>query len=83
MKWRPNMESTKTHKLPETGYLRLKHIIGDPKASPPIMPLVPVSRSTIYKWIEEGRFPAPDKRFGQRISVWSVRVIRPLIEPEE
>jgi hypothetical protein len=30
------------HTLPATGYLRLYQIIGNPKADPPIPPLIPV-----------------------------------------
>ena len=33
------------HALPETGYLRLPHIIGDPKANPPIPVIIPVGES--------------------------------------
>ena len=47
----------------ETDYqwLRLHHIIGDAEASPPVPALVPVSKSTIYRWIRDGVFPAPVK----------------------
>jgi hypothetical protein len=68
--------------LPEEGFLRLKQILGDPKANPPIPALIPVSKSTWYAGIKSGRFPGPDKRFGERIAVWDVQVIRPLIAPE-
>ena len=34
------------HKLPDTGFLRIRQIVGDPKANPPIAPLIPVSKST-------------------------------------
>ena len=37
--------------------LRLKEIIGDEAANPPIPPIVPVSRSTWYRGISEGLFP--------------------------
>lgn len=67
--------------IPETGYIRLEQIIGNKKKKIP--PLVPVSRATIYKWISEGRFPAPDKRFGERISVWNVRDIRTFMDLED
>ena len=32
--------------LPETGFLRLPQIVGDPKAYPPTPALIPVSKST-------------------------------------
>lgn len=56
--------------LPRSGFVRL----------PEVLALIPISRSTWYQGISEGRFPAPDKRFGNRISVWSVRDIRALID---
>jgi hypothetical protein len=37
------------HTLHDTAYLRLTHIIGDPSANPPIPPLIPVSKSTIFE----------------------------------
>jgi hypothetical protein len=32
------------HHLPETGFLRLRQIIGDAKADPPIPPIIPVKK---------------------------------------
>jgi prophage regulatory protein len=40
-------------------YLRIKQV----------QEIVPVSKSTIYQWIKEGRFPAPTK-LGERTSAW-------------
>jgi prophage regulatory protein len=37
--------------------LRLKQILGDPKAKPPIEGIVPVSRSTWYRNVQNGLFP--------------------------
>lgn len=68
--------------LPEEGYLRLKQIIGDPKADPPKPGIFPVAKSTWYAGIKTGRFPAPDKRFGVGLSLWKVADIRLLIDPE-
>lgn len=67
--------------LPDIGFVRLEQIIGDPKKGIP--PRIPVSRATWYQGIKSGRFPAPDKRFGDRISVWNVKKIRKLIDPGE
>jgi predicted DNA-binding transcriptional regulator AlpA len=67
------------HKLPETGYLRLKQIIGDPLTLPPVPPLIPVSKSTWWAGIKDGRFPKPVK-LGPRITAWRVEDIRTLIE---
>jgi prophage regulatory protein len=66
------------HTLPETGYLRLPHIIGDPKARPPIPPLYPVSKSTWWAGVKSGRFPKPVK-LGPRITAWRVEDIRALL----
>lgn len=41
-----------------TRYLRLKHILGDPKANPPISPILPISKSSWYAGIKLGRYPA-------------------------
>jgi prophage regulatory protein len=65
--------------LPEEGYLRLKQIIGDPKADPPIPAIIPVSRSTFINGTKTGRFPKPVKKFGSRITVWRVSDIRALL----
>lgn len=67
------------HHLPETGFLRLPQIIGDPKAKPPIPPLYPVKKSCWWKGVKEGRFPAPVK-LGPRITAWRVEDIRSFIE---
>lgn len=65
--------------LPETGYLRLKQIIGDMKANPPQPPLIPVSKSTWWAGVKSGRFPKPVK-VGERCTAWRVEDIRALID---
>ena len=65
-------------KLPETGFVRLPCIIGDAKATPPIPPLYPVSRSTWWEGVRSGRYPQPVK-LGPRITAWRVEDIRSLI----
>jgi prophage regulatory protein len=67
------------HQLPETGYLRLRQIIGDANADPPIPAIIPVSKSTWWQGIRSGRFPQP-KKLGPRITAWRVEQIRDLIE---
>ncbi len=64
--------------LPGTGFVRLKHIIGDPKCDPPIPPIIPVSKSTWWAGVKSGRFPRPLK-LSERITVWKVGDIRELI----
>jgi prophage regulatory protein len=65
--------------LPESGFLRLPQIIGDRKAKPPIPALIPVSRSTWWAGIADGRYPRAIK-IGTRISAWRVQDIRDLID---
>jgi prophage regulatory protein len=67
------------HQLPETGYLRLPQIIGDPRAEPPIPAVIPVGKSTWWEGVKAGRFPKPVK-LGPRITAWRVEDIRALIE---
>lgn len=67
------------HTLPETGFLRLTQIIGDPDAIPPIPPIIPVGKSTWWAGVKAGRFPQPVKSLGQRITAWRVEDIRDLI----
>jgi len=61
--------------LPEEGFLRLRQIIGD-KTTPAI---IPVSRSTWYAGVKEGRFPPPIS-LGKRTKVYRVAAIRALID---
>lgn len=68
------------HLLPETGYLRLAQIIGNPKAEPPIPAIIPVSKSTWWVGVKSGRFPEPVRTLGERITAWRVEDIRKLIE---
>jgi prophage regulatory protein len=64
--------------LPVTGFLRLRQIIGDPQADPPIQPLIPISKSTWWEGVKDGRFPKPIK-LGPRARGWRVEDIRELI----
>lgn len=61
-----------TTELPLTGFLRLKSIIA------PHGP-IPVSKSTWWAGVKDGRFPKPVK-LGERITVWRVEDIRALLE---
>lgn len=66
------------NQLPETGFLRLPQIIGDPKAAPPIPPIIPVKKSCWWAGVKTGRFPKPVK-LGSRVTAWRVEDIRTLI----
>lgn len=65
--------------LPEVGYIRLKQIIGDPKAKPPITGVYPVSASTWWAGVKSGRFPKPVK-LSANCTAWKVEDIRELIQ---
>lgn len=66
------------HILPETGFLRLPQIIGDPHAKPPIPRIIPVGKSTWWAGVKDGRYPKPVK-LGPRVTAWRVDDIRALI----
>lgn len=65
--------------LPETGYLRLKDIIGDPKANPSKPAIIPVSKSNWWAGVKSGRYPKPIK-ISIRCTAWKVEDIRALVE---
>jgi prophage regulatory protein len=64
--------------LPDTGFLRLSQIIGNKKANPPIPAIFPVSRSSWWLGVKEGRYPQPI-RLGPRMVAWRVEDVRALI----
>ena len=66
------------HTLPETGFLRLPQIVGNPTAEPPIPPLIPVSKSTWWAGVRAGRYPRPIK-VSPGCTVWRVEDVRELI----
>ncbi len=67
-----NAAVSTSYQLPQTGFLRLKSILG------PNGP-IPVSKSTWWAGVKDGRFPKPVK-LGTRIAVWRVEDIRALLE---
>lgn len=68
-----------TGTLPEFGFVRVKQIIGDPKAHPPIPAVIPIGRSTWWAGVKSGRYPQPIK-LGPRTTAWRVEDIRRLID---
>jgi prophage regulatory protein len=66
-------------KLQSSRLLRLREIIGDPHSAPPSAPLIPVSRSTWWQGVRDGRFPPPVK-LGKRITAWRSADILQLLE---
>lgn len=67
------------HSLPDTGFLRKKQILGDPKANPPIPAIIPVSNASWYDGIKKGIYPKP-VYLSARTVAWSVESIRDLID---
>lgn len=61
--------------FPEIGFVSLPEIIGDQNNSG----VFPVSRSTWYRGVADGRFPKPVK-LSERVAAWRVEDIRALIE---
>ena len=59
--------------------LRLKHIIGDEKADPPIKPIIPISKTAWWKGVADGKYPQPIK-ISEKITVWRLDQIEALIE---
>jgi len=67
--------------IPQKGFLRLKQIIGDRTADPPIPALIPLSKSTWWEGVRTGKFPPPVERpFGLSVTMWRVEDIVALIE---
>ncbi len=65
--------------IPEHGFLRLKQIIGDRSADPPIPGVFPIGKSTWWDGIRAGRYPRP-VRLSPRTSAWRAEDIRALIQ---
>lgn len=65
--------------IPQTGFIRINQILGNPKAQPPLPAIIPVSKSTFWQGIKEGRYPQPVK-LGKRCTAWRVEDIRRYIE---
>ena len=67
-----DFKEVQMNNLPTCGLLRLRSILA------PEGP-IPVSRSTWYAGIKDGRFPKPIK-LGARVSVWRAEDIQALIK---
>ena len=59
--------------------LRLKQILGDPKADPPVEPIIPISKSSWWDRISKGKYPKPIK-LSENTTVWREDDIRKLID---
>jgi len=59
--------------------LRLKQIIGDFKAKPPIPPILPISKSNWWEGVKAGRYPKAIK-IGANTTAWREDEVRALVE---
>ena len=64
--------------LPSEGFVRLSQIIGNRDEPGPL----PISRSTLWLWIRQGKFP-PGIKLGERVRVWPVKDVREIIAAAE
>ena len=60
-------------------FLRLKQIVGDRNPSPPIEPIIPISASSWWAGVAEGRFPRPVK-LGPNTTAWRWEDIQGLLD---
>lgn len=56
--------------LSEPAFLRL----------PQVLAIIPVGKSTWWAGVRSGRYPAPSRALGARITAWRIEDIRTLIE---
>jgi len=62
--------------LPETGFLRIRQILGDKKTGTP--PLIPIGLTAWWKGVKTGRYPAGVK-LSPGVTAWRVEDIKKLI----
>ena len=60
---------TNSTQFPDTGFVRL----------PAVLAVFPVSRSTWWQGVKDGKFPKPHK-LGPRVTAWKAEDIRALID---
>ena len=72
------MEVNEGYTFPTVGFVRLRQIVGDPKANPPSPPLIPIGRSTWWTWVRTGKAPAPVK-LGLRTTAWRAEDVLALV----
>ncbi len=64
--------------LTELAFLRIWHIVGNPKSNPPTPALIPIGKTTFLNGVKSGKYPQP-VRLGVRTIAWRVEDIRKLI----
>lgn len=66
------------HSNPATSFLRIRQIIGDPKADPPIIAIIPVSKSTWWDWCRRGIAP-PALHLSPGVTVWDAAAVQRMV----
>ena len=61
--------------IPVTGFIRQAQLLGDPKAEPPVAAIIPVGASTLWRWVNAGKFPKPVK-LSERVTAWHAEEVR-------
>lgn len=69
-------DKQQAHLVQLASFVRLSQIIGNPKKGIP--GLIPISRASWYRGIQEGRFPKPH-HLGSMTAVWLMSDIQKLI----
>jgi prophage regulatory protein len=63
--------------IPAEGLVRVSALLGDRRRGLPA--ILPISRSGLYAWIRDGRWPAPI-RLGPKIIAWPAQQIRETLD---
>jgi prophage regulatory protein len=58
--------------IPAEGFVRVSQLLGCRRRG--LVPILPISRSGLYAWIRDGRFPAPMKL--GKVIAWDAAVVR-------
>ena len=69
------MENT----IQRSGFLRLKQIIGDSKANPPIPAIIPICATSWWQGCKSGKYPKPVK-LGEKTTVWRASEVLALVK---
>ena len=62
------MTAELSRRLPETGFVREASLVGPGG-------VLPINRSTLWRWCQEGRFPKPLK-IGPNVTAWRAEDVR-------
>jgi prophage regulatory protein len=62
-----------TLQVPHAGYLRQAQLLG---------PILPIGATTLWRWVKQGKFPAPIK-LSERVTVWRVEDVRAWMDAQQ